>query len=110
MNNRYNKTQQIINNADQYEELLKQKGLNTLIQYKTFDFSKLRNIDKKSLDSIIHKVEPFERLYMISQKHYGSPEYGWLICYMNNLSSELDIKSGSRLIIYIPLRDIIGSL
>jgi hypothetical protein len=110
VNNRYNKTQQIINNSDQYEDLLKQKGLNTLVQYKTFDFSKLKNIDKTSLDSILHKVEPFERLYMISQKYYGSPEYGWLICYMNRISSELDIKSGDSLIIYIPLRDIIGSI
>jgi hypothetical protein len=110
MNNRYNKVQKVINNSEQYEDLLKQKGLNTLVQYKTFDFSKLKNLDITSLDSIIHIVQPFERLYNISQKYYGAPEYGWLICYLNKLSSELEIKSGDGLIIYIPLQSILGMI
>jgi hypothetical protein len=44
---------------------------------------------------------------MISQKYYGSPEYGWLICYTNKISNELQIKDGDILVIYLPLASVL---
>jgi hypothetical protein len=47
---------------------------------------------------------------MISQKYYKSPEYGWIICYTNGLSSELLINAGDVLIIYLPFQTVLGLL
>lgn len=107
MQNRYLKTLKIINNTEQYSELFKEKKVNSITQYSSFDFKKLKNIEDYNLDVTYHVVQPFERLYMISQKYYSAPEYGWLICYTNKISNELDIKIGDSLKIYLPLNNVL---
>lgn len=110
MNNRYSKTNKLLNNSPIYKQLLNEKNLKNLVQYATFNFNNLKNINQYNFDSTTHIVEPFERLYMISQKYYGSPEYGWLIAYTNKISNELEIKSGDPLIIYLPLESVLELL
>ena len=110
MYNRYNKTKKVINNAEQYSDVLEKKGVSSLTQYSTFSFNKLRDIADLNLDSIVHTVQPFERLYMISQKYYGSPEYGWLICYTNRIANETLINIGDPLVIYQPLQSLLELL
>ncbi len=107
---RYDKTQQILNNSDEYSDIFKNKNVKNIVQYSSFDFGKLRNINDYNIDNIIHTVQPFERLYMISQKYYNSPEYGWIICYTNNISNELEISIGTKLNIYFPIDRILELL
>jgi hypothetical protein len=108
MFNRYNRTTKLINNSSDYQELFDQKKIQYITQYSSFDFNKLKNIQDYDLDSTLHVVQPSERLYMISQKYYGSPEYGWLICYTNKISNELSINIGTVLTIYFPLNNVLG--
>lgn len=108
MYNRYSNINKLLNNSPIYKQLLKDKNLKSLVQYATFDFSNLKNIDQYNLDTTTHIVEPYERLYMISQKYYGSPEYGWLILFTNKISNELNIKTGDPLVIYLPLESVLG--
>lgn len=107
MQNRYQRTIKIINNSDEYSEVFREKKVNSIIQYSSFDFKKLKNIEDAMLDVTYHVVQPYDRLYMISQKYYASPEYGWLICYTNKISNELDIKTGDSLKIYLPLNNLL---
>lgn len=110
MFNRYNKMQSIINNSNSYVDIFKQKNLSYIKQYGTYDFKNLKTIDTTNLELTIHVIQPFDKLYMISQKYYESPEYGWIILYTNKLSSELQLKVGSVLNIYFPLQGILELL
>lgn len=110
MDNRYKNNEKIINNSSIYKQYLQDRNIKRLVQYSTFDFGSLKDIKSYGLDSVTHKVEPFEKLYTISQRYYGAPEYGWLICYTNKLSSELQISVGDSLIIYLPLESVLGLL
>ena len=110
MYNRYNKTRKVVNNTEQYSEVLEAKGVSSLTQYSSFTFNKLRDIADYNLDSIVHTVQPFERLYTISQKYYGSPEYGWLILYTNRIANETLLNIGDPLVIYQPLQTLLELL
>lgn len=110
MFNRYIKSEQVINNQESYKNLLLQKKLDSIKQYSSFDFSKLNDLLKLDLDRTFHTVQPFEKIYNISQKYYGSPEFGWLICYTNRISSELSISIGQTLIIYLSLEQLLEAL
>ncbi len=110
MDNRYKNNLIFDNSSELYNETLNQKKLKSILQYRTFDFKKLKDINNYNLETIAHTVQPFERLYMISQKYYKSPEYGWIICYTNGLSSELLINAGDVLIIYLPFQTVLGLL
>lgn len=110
MFNRYNRMQAIINNSNSYIDIFKQKNLNSIRQYPTYDFKNLKFIDTSNLELVTHVVQPFDKLYTISQKYYNSPEYGWLILYTNKLSSELQIDIGSVLNIYFPLEGLLELL
>jgi hypothetical protein len=110
MNNRYSNTQKILNNSESYNQLFKQKNVKNIVQYSTFDFGNLNTALDSGIEKVIHVVQPFEKLYTISQKYYGMPEYGWLICYTNKIPNELEIKAGDPLFIYLPLGSILGLL
>lgn len=110
MDNRYKNNEKIINNSSIYKQYLQERKIKNLVQYSTFNFSRLREVDNYGLDVISHVVQPFEKLYQISQKYYGSPEYGWLICFTNTIPNELEIKTGDALSIYIPLQAVLGLL
>ena len=110
MYDRYKKSEKIINNSEEYSNTFKEKNVKNILQYSSYDFKNLKNIEDYNLEMVVHTVEPFEKLYMISQKYYGSPEYGWLICYTNKLSNELSIGIGTVLNIYFPLEEVLGLL
>ena len=110
MDNRYKNTQKIINNSQLYKSFLQSRDMKKLTQYATFDFNNLRSINTSNIESVAHTVQPFEKLYMISQQYYGSPEYGWLICFTNSISNELQINTGDTLLIYLPLQEVLGLL
>lgn len=110
MDNRYKNTQKIINNSDTYKQYLQDRDIKKLVQYSTFNFNNLRSISTSNIESISHVVQPFEKLYMISQKYYGSPEYGWLICFTNQKANELQINTGDSLLIYLPLQSVLELL
>lgn len=102
MFSRYNKIGNLVNNSSEYDDIRLKKGLTFLTQKKFFDFSRLQSINLENFEYITHIFSENERLYNISTKYYGSPEYGWLILYLNRISSELKIRNGDILKIYFP--------
>lgn len=103
MSNRYNKTQKILNNSQQYQDLFNIKKVTSIVQYSSFDFKNLKDISNSDVDNLIHIIQPYEKLFMISQKYYNTPDYGWLICRTNKISNELLLIPGFPLTIYFPL-------
>ena len=110
MSNRFLKTQVILNNSKAYEQFLKSRNLKTLTQYTTFEFSNLSRIESSSIPFLFHTVEPFEKIFVISEKYYKSPEYGWLICYLNKIPNELQISEGDIIKIYYPIEKVLEFL
>jgi len=110
MANRYNKSQILLNNSESYWEFFKNKNVQYIRQLATFDFNKLKTLNASNVEYIVHIVQPFDKLYMLSQKYYNSPEYGWLILYTNKIGSELNIKVNDVLTIYFPLQSLLELL
>lgn len=110
MDNRYKNNEKIINNSSIYKQYLQERDIKKLIQYSTFDFGNLKDINSYGIDSVLHRVEPYDKLYTISDRYYNSPEYGWLILYTNKRSNEMQIKTGDFLTIYLPLENVLGLL
>jgi hypothetical protein len=110
MSNRYSNTQKIVNNSSKYKDYFKSRNLKNVTQYSTFSFGLLQTIQDSGIPYTFHTVQPFEKLFMISQRYYNSPEYGWLICYLNQIPNELEIYDGMALRIYYPLDNILRLL
>lgn len=110
MNNRYLNSPTILNNAEAYKQIFKEKNIPYIVNYTTFNFSNLINIDDYGINFILHDVSFNEKLYQISQKYYGSPDYAWLICFLNKLSNETLIDVNTTLKIYYPLNKVLGVL
>ena len=110
MINRYNKSGILINNSENYWEFFKNKNIDHIRQYATFDFNNLKTLKSSNIEYITHVIQPFDKLYMLSQKYYNSPEYGWLILYTNKIGSELNIKINDVLTIYFPLQSLLELL
>ena len=110
MFNRYSKIQNFLNTSDNYSDLFMRKKINSLNQYYTYDFGNLQFLKQYNLERIVYTIQPFDKLYLISQNFYNSPEYGWLICYTNKKKSELEFKINDIISIYFPLQDLLELL
>ena len=110
MYERYNKKNSLINNSNEYEQVFQRKKINLINQFPTFDFNKLKDLEENNINFIIHKVKITDKLYQISEKYYGSPEFGWAICYTNKLANELLITEGMILKIYYPITELLRLL
>lgn len=110
MYNRYKKTPKIVNGSLLYSDIFNEKKVDFINQYSTYDFNNLKFLEESNLEYVIHIMQSFDKLYMLSQKYYNSPEYGWLILYTNRLGSEFQISVGQALNIYLPLQGLLGLL
>jgi len=110
MFDRYFKTKKMVNGSYAYSDMFEQKKINFISQYSTYDFNNLKNIEESKIDVIFHRVQPFDKLYIISQKYYESPEFGWLILYTNKMRNELQLKINQSLKIYFPLERLLELL
>lgn len=110
MYNRYSRNPKIVNNAEAYTDVLTSRGSKSLTQYSTFNFAALNDPRIQLLDKVVHTVQSGDTLYNISNLYYGSPEFGWIICYLNKISNETKVTVGTPLVIYIPIESILRLL
>ena len=110
MPNRYTKSTVVINRSENYQDVFDNKNLSSIKQYLTYDFRKLRDIDKYNFSYISHKIEPYERLENIAYRYYGDTQYWWIICYTNKISNPLQLTIGQPIRIYLPLENILELL
>jgi hypothetical protein len=108
MYSRYKNIRKLVNNSELYDEILTNKSSSFLEHYAINKFEALKKTNLDSMPKIFHVVQPFERLYNISNLYYRSPEFGWVILYTNNLSSEIHIMEGMTLTIYLNIAKLLG--
>lgn len=110
MYNRYYNSRPVINTLELYSDILRRKKLNGIVQHQTYSFNLLQEFRDMNMDAVVHIVQPGEKLFTISQKYYNSPDLGWLICYTNNISNELNIRVNQPLNIYFPVEELLRLL
>ncbi len=103
---RYDKQETIINNSDLYDNIFREKNVTSIKQKSTNNFSKIIN-DFYRFNFIIHTWNKTDKIYNISNRYYGKPDYYWAILYMNKYSSQFEIKEGDSIFIYYPITSII---
>lgn len=67
-------------------------------------------IDEKNYYIIEHYVTATDKLVMLSDIYYSSPNYWWVIALINNLKSDFDLKEGEYIKILKPLDSLLKDL
>tara|TARA_A100001391_G_C5017832_1_gene265004 strand:+ start:539 stop:880 length:342 start_codon:yes stop_codon:yes gene_type:complete len=94
----------------EYSEIFKNRAKKNALIIK---FEKLKELKIEDLDGILletHIWVPSDRFFKLSSKYYGSPMYWWVIAYFNNTPLETDVKVGQKLLIPIPIENILEAL
>jgi nucleoid-associated protein YgaU len=97
MPTRYNNRKIIVNNSEYYEPIRQSRGRKAIVQYST---GKLKNptITQRSRTKTSNHIWKYgDRLYNLSHKFYGDPQYWWVIAWWNGYGIEADIKTGATL-------------
>jgi len=98
---RSNKRAVIKNNAEYYEPLRKERGVNIVRHYST---PILRNPSVRQRAKMMtdkHMWKYGDRLYTLADKYYSDASFWWVIAWWNGYALEADIKIGA--ILTIPL-------
>ena len=61
-----------------------------------------------SLNNVLQVWGSTDKLYNISNKYYGSPNYWWVIAWYNEKSSEAEFKTGDQYYIPLPLDQVLS--
>ena len=101
---RYKKENIINNNDVDYKKVFSSRfGTLGLVQTGVTQF---RKITEQEMLTIQYNNESWglgKRLYKLSNKYYGSPQYWWIIALFNNIGTESDIQFGDIIKVPVPL-------
>lgn len=84
--------------TEEIEEILNDRGINSIDFYKNFSFSK---VDKDAYAFAEHIWSRGDRLYKLSYNYYGDKNSFWLIGLFNNKPTDADYQYGD--IVKIPI-------
>jgi hypothetical protein len=106
--NRYKNQINVSNSSAYYKEILLQKKLPLIRHKNVYNFEQLKkNLAGVSNSSFLYIWKDTDKLYNVSNTFYQDPNYGWLILFCNQKSSEYELKEGTPLRIYVPLEELI---
>ena len=101
MASRYSKYRIINNGFSGYEFLRKERGIKNIRQYETPYLYNPTAAERGTLQTTNHIWKYGDRYYNLAHKHYGKPEYWWVIAWYNGYPTEADIRPSDY--IEIPL-------
>ena len=107
---RYRNVPVVINNSEQWEKFINDKGLNRIRQYVT------PRLEHPTSDEIIGIQEERkiwstgDRLWKISQEYYNDPKLWWVIAWWNQKPTESHFKNGDLCLIPTPLSEVLRLL
>jgi len=107
---RYFTRDEIINNDEQYEDLMDDRGVLEINQYAT---PKLKIIEKEQLNLIQcyrYTWKHGDMFWKISARYYGEPKHWWIIATFNRKPTEFHVKPGEVIKIPISLSDAIQAV
>jgi len=101
---RYKKENVIKNNDTDYKKVFSSRfGTLGLVQTGTTTFRQITDQEMLTIDYSNEIWGLGKRLYKLSHKYYGSPQYWWIIALFNNIATEADIQFGDVIKVPVPL-------
>jgi nucleoid-associated protein YgaU len=105
---RYAGTVVIYNDAEIYEEFLKERGLTNLQQFASSTMYHPTARERATLNRMHHTWKVGDRYYKLAQEYYGDSRYWWVIAQYNQKPTESDVLLGDAIIIPLPLEDVLA--
>jgi nucleoid-associated protein YgaU len=108
MTSRYTNTRSFINNLPEYENVLEDRGVNYIQQYRSPAYKQLTEDQLASLTEGTYSWQVGDRLEKISSRVYNDPQYWWIIARYNNKPTDAHFKRGDTVRIPQPLNLILS--
>ncbi len=95
------------NNEELYREYLEKRGLTSIKQHTTVDMKHPSKKQDKLLTKTVHTWSVGDKMWKLSQQHYGDPSYWWVIAWYNLKPTDGHFRLGDRVLIPKPLNKIL---
>lgn len=104
---RYDGRKILINNADIYANVFKNRGVRYIRQYETpkFKYPTPEEIGQVQEIGVIWGVG--DKLWKLAEKYYNDPNYWWVIAFWNQ-TNEMLIKNGTTVYVPMPLDKVLS--
>ena len=105
---RYQGRRVAVNSDDLYKNILDQRGLKFVRQYRTANLSypSKEKIGRMMTDQHLWKMG--DRFYKLAHHYYGDSKYWWVIAWFNKKPTEAHIKTGELIKIPTPVEEILN--
>jgi hypothetical protein len=110
MTSRYAGTPIGINDLEQYELILKEKGVRFIRQYFSPNLIHPTAQEVRELELVGHTWSLGDRFYKLAYKYYGDSTLWWVIAWYNQTPTEAQVQIGDTLQIPLPLDKILRML
>ena len=107
---RFRSAQFFKNNDEMYYGMIKSRNLKFINQMGTPELTYPDTSFFDNYEVIRHEWQDSDKLWKLSEKYYGSPQYWWVIAYTNKIPSEFELNSGDIIDIVMPLRAILNKI
>lgn len=107
MASRYDGRRIATNDSEMYRNLFKKRGVRYIRQYVTPQFRYPTAEEMEDIQEVGVIWSTGDRLWKLSQKYYGLPEYWWVIAFWNQ-THEMHITMGQVIYVPLPLERVIG--
>ena len=104
---RYDERPLYNNSNDLYQSFLRERNINKIRQYNTLSLHYPTEEQIGQLNFATHTWSKTDKLWRLSQKLYGSPDYHWVIAFFNKKGSELEFIAGDTVFIPQPLNTVL---
>ena len=110
MANRYGGVKEALNKEEMYGEHFEKRGVNHIIQYKTFNMRHPTAAQIANLTMVGHTWSLGDRYYKLAHKYYGDSRWWWIIAWFNQKPTESHCSLGQIINIPLPLDKILAIL
>ncbi len=100
----------LINNHEIYYNILREKNINFLRQFKTPVFTELNINEMAGVYFINHVWSYGDRYYKLAEKYFGDAKDWWIIARINKKPTESHVKVGDTIIVPVNLVDMLKYL
>jgi hypothetical protein len=101
---RYSTRRKLNNNSTLYFDILKNRGLQNIIQY---DTAKFNSLNKLNLSVQRHVWQRSDRLAKLGDFYYGDPKMWWVIAFYNQKPTDSHFVVGETIFIPTPLEEVL---
>lgn len=106
MASRYTNRGTVTNDNEMYKEVLEDRGVVKIKQYKTPKVKRLTPAQRRKIITVDHIWKSGDKYYKLAHKHYGNPSLWWVIAQFNFAPTEAHLFEGRLLKIPVSVEQI----